>query len=176
MASAWMRKAQSGSLREHRGVHPGQGRRRSHDRIALPKARAPTPACSAAKTGRTLFLCTSEGTEQDRVAGRSRGWIETVRRGRTGAGLRRSGYAQQFHRGARDLQVQFRSARYGLILWPISTRMGVSPPRGRRGRASCVPLRLTRPRRAAWDRCGTPSHRARPAGRARRRCSRSPAR
>ncbi len=48
-------------------------------RIPLGDGKAAYACMLGGEDGKTLFLCTSEGTEQDRVAGRSRGWIETVR-------------------------------------------------------------------------------------------------
>ena len=57
------------------------------DRITLPKGKGAYACMLGGEDRKTLFLCTSEGTEQDRVAGRSRGWIETVRVEVAGAGL-----------------------------------------------------------------------------------------
>ena len=57
------------------------------DRITLPKGKGAYACMLGGEDRKTLFLCTSEGTEQDRVAGRSRGWIETVRVDVPGAGL-----------------------------------------------------------------------------------------
>jgi hypothetical protein len=89
------------------------------DRITLPKGKGAYACMLGGEDRKTLFLCTSEGTEQDRVAGRSRGWIETVGRGSRPA--RRCPAAPW----PAD-QVQFRAARDGSS-WPISTRIGVSP-------------------------------------------------
>ena len=49
------------------------------DRIKLPPGKGAYACMLGGADGRTLFLCTSEGSQQDRVEGRSRGWIETVR-------------------------------------------------------------------------------------------------
>lgn len=49
------------------------------DRIKLPPGKGAYACMLGGADGRTLFLCTSEGSQEDRVAGRSRGWIETVR-------------------------------------------------------------------------------------------------
>ncbi|MEP6871294.1 MAG: SMP-30/gluconolactonase/LRE family protein [Anaerolineaceae bacterium] len=56
------------------------------DRIKLPPGKGAYACTLGGADGRTLFLCTSEGSQEDRVAGRSRGWIETVRVDVPGAG------------------------------------------------------------------------------------------
>ena len=56
------------------------------DRIKLPPGKGAYACMLGGADGRTLFLCTSEGSQQDRVEGRSQGWIETVRVDVPGAG------------------------------------------------------------------------------------------
>lgn len=56
-------------------------------RIPLSDGKSAYACMLGGEDRKTLFLCTSEGDEQDRVAGRSRGWIETVRVDVPGAGL-----------------------------------------------------------------------------------------
>lgn len=56
------------------------------DRVKLPPGKGAFACMLGGADGRTLFLCTSEGSQEDRVAGRSRGWIETVRVDVPGAG------------------------------------------------------------------------------------------
>jgi sugar lactone lactonase YvrE len=57
------------------------------DRIAMPGGRGAYACMLGGEDRRTLYICTSEGDEADRQAGRSRGWIEEVRVDVPGAGL-----------------------------------------------------------------------------------------
>ncbi len=56
------------------------------DRAKLPPGKGAYACMLGGADGRTLFLCTSEGSQQDRIEGRSQGWIETVRVDVPGAG------------------------------------------------------------------------------------------
>ena len=49
------------------------------DRVKLPPGKGAYACMLGGADGRTLFLCTSTGSQQDRIEGRSQGWIETVR-------------------------------------------------------------------------------------------------
>ncbi len=57
------------------------------DRIAMNEGRGAYACMLGGGDRRTLYICTSEGDEADRQAGRSRGWIEAVRVDVPGAGL-----------------------------------------------------------------------------------------
>ena len=46
--------------------------------IPMAEGRGAYACALGGEEGKTLYICTAEGDEQDRVAGRSRGWIETV--------------------------------------------------------------------------------------------------
>jgi len=116
------------------------------DRIALPKGKG-AYACMLGGEDRRPCSCVPARDGAGPGRGRSRAGSKRCAWTYRGPAYRRSGYAQQFHRGARDLQVQFRSARYGLISWPSPRgwRQPLTwPPR----RASCVPAATDRPRRA----------------------------
>ncbi|MCC7090098.1 MAG: SMP-30/gluconolactonase/LRE family protein [Chloroflexi bacterium] len=56
-------------------------------RIAIEEGRQAYACILGGEDRRTLYICTSEGDEADRQAGRSRGWIEEVRVEVPGAGL-----------------------------------------------------------------------------------------
>ncbi len=56
------------------------------DRVTCADGRSAYACMLGDDDRRTLYLCTSSGDETDRVAGRSQGWIETVRVALPGAG------------------------------------------------------------------------------------------
>jgi sugar lactone lactonase YvrE len=57
------------------------------DRVAIEEGRQAYACILGGEDRRTLYICTSEGDEADRQAGRSHGWIEEVRVDVPGAGL-----------------------------------------------------------------------------------------
>lgn len=57
------------------------------DRVAIEEGRQAYACILGGEDRRTLYICTSEGDEADRQAGRSHGWIEEVRVEVPGAGL-----------------------------------------------------------------------------------------
>lgn len=57
------------------------------DRIKLPEGKGAYACALGGEDRKTLYMCTSRGSEEDRVAGNSEGWIESVRVEISGAGL-----------------------------------------------------------------------------------------